>query len=718
MQVPFQGNRAAGDTMLRAIVESASQGMLAVNAEGTIQWANPMAERQFAYASGEMRGQSLLGLIPERVHEKHIAHMTAYFRDPKPRLMGQGMQLNARRQDGSEFPVEISLSHVVLPGSSLSVAFITDITQRNALQGERDRLYELSRDLMCSLSSDGIFKQVNPAFTRQLGWSEGELISRRFDEFVHPDDLEKSQAAFHVMLTSGEQLLGFENRVFCKDGSFRWLEWSAPPLSDHTIYVVGRDTTERKLADETREFLASIVQSSDDGIIGSDLSGKILSWNRGAERMFGYTAVEAVGRLIDILFPPDRKAEYLNSMVRVQRNEGIERFEATRARKDGTPLDVSVILSPIRNSVGVLVGVSAIYHDITERKQKEVDLRWAKEAAEAASQIKSEFLANMSHEIRTPMNGIIGMTEVLLDTDPTDEQRGYLGVVKTSAESLLAIVNEILDISKIEAHKLSLNLQDFSLRDSLAATIQALVVPAQQKGLALTCSVQPAVSELVRGDETRLRQVLINLLGNAIKFTAAGEVELTVETLPENSGSLHFIVRDTGSGVPAGKQAMIFDAFTQADSSITRKFGGTGLGLAIASNLVELMGGRIWMESDGRSGSAFHFTARLEPVHLAFAKTVMESEVKPTSTERRHESRVAMHGLVRMRILRLTTPIFLEGQIVDLSGNGLKVRISRSLDESALIEVKFGTRMIVAEVRYCMPAGGNQFHAGLEIVYE
>lgn len=261
--------------------------------------------------------------------------------------------------------------------------------------------------------------------------------------------------------------------------------------------------------------------------------------------------------------------------------------------------------------VNLLAG--ALNHAASARRRVEGDLRRAKEAADAANRAKSEFLANVSHELRTPMNGILGLTELLLDTNLTAEQREDLGLVKFSANSLLTVVNDTLDFSKIEARKLDLDLVGFDLRETLSETLKTLSVSAHQKGLELAWEVKPSVPELFTGDPARLRQILTNLVGNAIKFTPQGWVAVRVAAEEENGSHclLHFTVQDTGIGIPAEKHGIIFEAFSQADGSSTRRYGGTGLGLTIAARLVELMQGRIWLESEPGQGSRFHFTARL-----------------------------------------------------------------------------------------------------------
>ena len=368
---------------------------------------------------------------------------------------------------------------------------------------------------------------------------------------------------------------------------------------------------EKRVAERTA-YLNALIEASPLAIMVLDPEENIQLCNPAFERLFQYSRTEVLGRPVLGLLASGGLLEEARDITRHARvGEHIEKV-TRRNRKDGTLVDVEV------HTVGLIVkgevaGTLVLYQDISVRKRSEEAMQRAKEAAEAASRAKSEFLANMSHEIRTPLNGVMGMTDLALGTELSAEQREYLETVKLSADSLLVVINDILDFSKIEAGKAELENRPFNLRDTLEGVMRTLALRADEKGLELLCELAAETPEFVRGDSSRLGQVVMNLVGNAIKFTHAGEVAVKVEVEDKEGEArlLHFTVSDTGIGIPIEKQAQIFEPFAQADTSTTRKYGGTGLGLSISTRLVALMGGEIWVESEEGKGSRFHFTTRL-----------------------------------------------------------------------------------------------------------
>jgi PAS domain S-box-containing protein len=356
-------------------------------------------------------------------------------------------------------------------------------------------------------------------------------------------------------------------------------------------------------AEETTRLLALQVEQSSDAIVSSNQLGIVTSWNHGAARLFGYPAGDAINR-------PLRELDLFDA-----RPESAERqsFEACAKTRSGQLVEVSVVVTPLFDEAGRPLGELAVVRDISVLKRKEA-------AAEAANRAKSEFLAAMSHEIRTPMNGVIGMTALLLESALTPEQREYAEAVHRSGEALLTIINDILDFSKIEAGRLELEPAPFALREMLAETLKTVAPLAHGKGLELTYEVASDVPDDVVADAGRLGQIVLNLLGNAIKFTERGEVAVRVDTdaVTPDAVALRLAIQDTGIGIPLDKRELIFEAFAQADTSTTRRFGGTGLGLAICRRLVEQMQGRLWLMSEVGQGSTFFVSVRLprakEPV--------------------------------------------------------------------------------------------------------
>ncbi len=393
------------------------------------------------------------------------------------------------------------------------------------------------------------------------------------------------------------------------------------------IDIEERKRVEQDLRDSEERFRL-ISESAKDAIVMIDHEGYVHYWNQSAERIFGYTSKEAYGKKVHDLIAPERYAFFYT--------QGMERFQRTG---EGEIFDTAVELNaltksgkeiPVELTVSKLVfhgklHVIAIIRDISERKQAEEELKQSKRAAEQANQAKSQFLANMSHEIRTPMNAIMGMVDLALNTELDSEQREYLDIVKESADALLMLLNDIIDFSKIEAGKLDLEKVEFHLQSSLSEMLRTLSIRARQKNLELLFYVSPEVPTLLIGDPARLRQIIINLVGNAIKFTEEGEVyiHVDVESKSKDRVRLYFQVKDTGIGIPQDMQEQIFNAFEQVDHSFTRKHGGTGLGLSICKRLTQLMKGSICVESpvpdwDPKKstypGSVFHFTVEFERI--------------------------------------------------------------------------------------------------------
>jgi PAS domain S-box-containing protein len=617
----------------RALLDTAVDGVITYDIDGRITECNPSAERIFGWSRAELTGRGIGTLIP--VGDSTRIELRRLVEHPEPVGSGVTREVQGLRKDGASVPLRVATGHVQLHGRDHFVAFISDIGTRKAIEGALRESELLMRSLVRNMpglayrSHAGVERDIvfiSEAAERLTGYPPADFLGgpsrRRLIDLVHPEDRQRVQATLLGAIAKAGTF-SFEYRLCHRNGSECWV-WSngavVPGADGRPQWVDGviLDIAERKRSElEIRKY-GALVASSDDAIMSKTLDGLITSWNPGSEKLFGYTEAEVIGRPMLLLFPDDRREEEAKILARIARGEKVDNVDTVRRRKDGRLVDVSVTISPIHDSAGVVVGASNIARDITERRHMEVALREAKDRAERAAEARSAFLANMSHEIRTPMNSILGFTDVLLQGELTAEQRRHLETVHAAGDSLLRLLNEILDTAKLDKGAIELEDADFDLLALVDELSSSLGMGARKKGLALDVNYHAALPRRFRGDELRIRQVLTNLLSNAVKFTEQGRIELAIAPLA-GRGGVHIEVRDTGIGIPAHRVGTIFDPFIQADASMSRRFGGTGLGTTISKRLVELMGGAISVESRVGEGSVFRVELPLAPAGTAAA---------------------------------------------------------------------------------------------------
>jgi PAS domain S-box-containing protein len=490
---------------------------------------------------------------------------------------------------------------------------------RQTQRALENQIFALDQHAIVSITDPaGNIVFANDKFCAISGYTRDELIGKNHrivNSGLHPLEFFQNMWA---TITSGRVWAG-EIRNQRKDGSFYWTSATIVPFLDddgrpEQFISIRTDITVREAAmtrlQEQLHFTQELVEAIPLPVYVKDTERRYTLLNRAFEEFFDIRREDYLGKTVFDLLEPDGAAFHDERDRQLLAAVSSQHYEGKIPRIGGVDRDGIYFKATLTRSDGSISGLVGTISDITQRKAWEREALSAKDAAEAASRAKSEFLANMSHEIRTPMNGILGMVELALETELSDTQREYLGVVRTSTEALLTVINDILDFSKIEAGKLHIETVPFELRGMVTLALRTLVKRAHDKGIELACHIDPAVPDIVSGDAGRLRQILLNLVGNAIKFTERGEIVVRIAPC-DGDGGIRFSVNDTGIGIPQDKLATIFAAFEQADGSTTRRFGGTGLGLTISQRLVELMGGSIRVDSTPGVGSNFSFRVRL-----------------------------------------------------------------------------------------------------------
>lgn len=671
-------------------------GTFTVNELGIVISFNDVLSVLFEYPSQEIIGQPASLLIHEFRHVKPTA--TDHEQSQVDFLsVGSGCELLAYKKNGLRFPIWLTISKLQIGVEHTYVCTVLDLSEAKAnekFQAQLFALFESSTDAIMSKTLDGIVTSWNPAAEQMFGYSEAEMLGQPMARLL-PDDRQEEEMQILSKLRAGEKVEHFETIRRKKNGTLFPVSVTISPMRDATGRIFGaskiaRDMTYRKSVeaelrqhrDHLEELVANkaaeisaIVQTAVNGIISIDAKGLIHVFNPAAEKLFGWSKHEIIGKNVSLLMEDSIGAkhdDYLRQFTLTGQSKviGIER-KIIAKRKNGQPFPAHLAVghATLSESQHFFVGFIT---DISEQEKIEENLKRAKEEAESGARAKAAFVANMSHEIRTPMNAIIGFAEVLLqDTQLSARSQEHIHIMLSSAKSLLGIINDILDVSKLESGKFALETVAFHLPNALADALKLVEHQAAEKGLKITLDYHADLPLRVSGDPTRLRQVMLNLVSNAIKFTEKGGINIAVQPWPQQD-MLHFSVSDSGIGMTTEQMNKVFESFSQADSSTTRRFGGTGLGTAISKQITELMEGRIWVESTVGEGSVFHFTARLPTVVTADYCLYEECGVITEDYKSPRKFRVLLVEDIEANATLATLRLTKQGHQVDWRENGIQ----------------------------------------------
>ena len=609
---------------LQAILDNTVDGIITIDARGIVQTFNKGAVQIFGYEMEEVLGQNVSMLMSETIAREHDDYLRRQQETDAAHVLNMTREVTARRKNGVLFPLSLAVNRIKLGDSILYTGILRDLTAIKQNQRRMTATFEQAAVGICHVGLDGRYLKVNATLCRMWGYTKTQLESMTVMQTTwEPDQMETSQR-FDAMLAGKKGSISVEKRYKIADGTLWWGHLTTAVVSDENgeidyLISVIEDINERKQNEDELRKLSLIARRTDNIVATTDERGHITWVNDAFMHKTGYSLTEVLGKKPgSVLQGPETDPDTIRYMrAQLKKQKGFE-TEILNYDKWHNAYWVHLEIQPMQDESGHFTGYMALNQDITERKKNETMLIQARNEAEKATRIaeraneaKSDFLARMSHEIRTPMNGVIGMTHLLLQTNLTPRQRDFAFKVRKSAKALLGIINDILDFSKAEAGRVELESIPFSLERVMEELSNLTAFSAAEKGVELTIFIHENVPDGLLGDPLRLNQILLNLVSNAIKFTEKGEIVVTVKQLSmtDQRVELSLSIRDTGIGIPEKALAHLFDSFTQADGSTTRKYGGTGLGLAISKHLAELMGGTISVESTPGKGTTFSFPA-------------------------------------------------------------------------------------------------------------